>query len=599
MSYFDSSVFLILFILAGRWLEGVSKRRTGEQVEKLGKMKPVVGILFSPDLPQDEHINQAEDDKNLPTTSLVLVNSVSTPTIALPRTSTVPVDFLEMGDTLLIPPGSSVPLDSILLPHSPSSSFDESSLTGESLPLLKSPSSEIYAGSTNLGPAAVIVQVVTGPGETMMDGIVGAVREAMGRKASIERFADRITGYFVPAIVAIAGLTFGVWIVRGYSGSLPAEWLDERGQGGWALFAVQFAVAVLVVVSLLSFFARGRVGTDEGCRLVRVGLDLRLRRLRWSELGSQLVWVSFPTAEVRPIPSPPFDRYSHDMDQLGEAFQNASKIDCVVFDKTGTITQGQFSVTSNSQYLSSLPTSLTTLISPSTFWKVIEVVEETSAHPISVGVQSFCRSQLSTLEAGASTPYLLTSEEIPGQGIKALVTIDALGTQLEVLIGNALLLSSNSSIYPSPTLESTAQESLHTWSSSGNSLVFLSLRLAEPLDPTSQFYTVGLFALRDPPRPEAAYVIKTLVEEYRIPVYLCTGDNQVTALAVGKEVGIDGDRIFAGVLPMGKSEVIEGLQRGGARDAVERLRKASWWRRKRGEDRIKVLFVGDGVSLSF
>lgn len=259
MSYFDSSVFLILFILAGRWLEGVSKRRTGEQVEKLGKMKPVVGILFSPDLPQEEEDldERGEDDKNTTGTSLALVASLSTPSIAQPRTSTVSVDFLEMGDTLLIPPGSSVPLDSILLPHSPSSSFDESSLTGESLPLLKSPASEIYAGSTNLGPAAVIVRVVTGPGETMMDGIVGAVREAMGRKASIERFADRITGYFVPAIVAIAGLTFGIWIVRGYSGTLPEEWLDERGKGGWALFAVQFAVAVLVVVSFPSYEGMG------------------------------------------------------------------------------------------------------------------------------------------------------------------------------------------------------------------------------------------------------------------------------------------------------------------------------------------------------
>lgn len=332
------------------------------------------------------------------------------------------------------------------------------------------------------------------------------------------------------------------------------------------------------------------------CRLVLVGSDLRLRRLRWSGLGSQLVWVSFPTVEVRLIPSPPFEICSHDIDDAGEAFQNASKIDCVVFDKTGTITQGQFSVTSHSQYLSSLPSTLVDLISPSIFWKVIEVVEETSAHPISVGVQSFCRSQLSTLEPGSTTPYLLTSEEIPGQGIKALVTIDSLGTQLEVLIGNALLLSSHSSIYPSPSLSSTAQEDLHTWSSGGNSLVFLSLRLVGSADPTSQFYTVGLFALRDPPRPEAAYVIKTLVEEYRIPVYLCTGDNQVTAFAVGKEVGIEGDRIFAGVLPMGKSEVIERLQRGGARDAVEELRKGSWWRRKSGEGRIKVLFVGDGVS---
>lgn len=260
MSYFDSSVFLIMFILAGRWLEGVSKRRTGEEVEKLGKMKPVVGILFS-GAPTDEgEVEDGKDDQqDDPDAGAKLATSstlASLPTLAaspssstpIPRTSIIPVDFLEQGDILIIPPGSSVPLDSILLPTSPSSSFDESSLTGESLPLLKAPSSEIFAGSMNLGPAAVIVRVVTGPGETMMDGIVGAVREAMGKKAEIERFADMLTGYFVPVIVGIAGLTLGVWMVRGYSGNLPNEWLDQ-GRGGWALFSVQFAVAVLVVVS--------------------------------------------------------------------------------------------------------------------------------------------------------------------------------------------------------------------------------------------------------------------------------------------------------------------------------------------------------------
>ena len=68
----------------------------------------------------------------------------------------------------------------------------------------------------------------------------------MTRKAGIERIADLITGYFVPLIVAVAGLTFGVWILRGYAGALPADWLEPGGS--WALFAIQFTVAVLVVV---------------------------------------------------------------------------------------------------------------------------------------------------------------------------------------------------------------------------------------------------------------------------------------------------------------------------------------------------------------
>lgn len=161
----------------------------------------------------------------------------------------VDVDFLEVGDILLIPAGAAVPLDAVLLPTSSSSSFDESSLTGESHPVLKSPTDPVFSGSTNLGPSAVRVRVSTSAGDTLMDGIVSAVRDAMARKASIEKIADQVTGYFVPVVTGIACFTFCIWIMRGYLGNLPTDWLEgeEGRKGGWALFAVQFTVACLVV----------------------------------------------------------------------------------------------------------------------------------------------------------------------------------------------------------------------------------------------------------------------------------------------------------------------------------------------------------------
>lgn len=215
MSYFDASVLLILFILLGRLLEGMAKRRTGDAVSALGKMKPVTGLLYK----QNDLTGEG-------------------------GTELVEASFIEVGDILLIPSGSAVPLDSTLLPMSSSSSFDESSLTGESMPVLKQSEDFVFAGSTNLGPSAVIVRVEKHSGETMIDGIVDVVRDAMSKKASIEKLADTITGYFVPAIVFIALFTFIIWIVEGYSGALPVEWLPEQG-GSWTLFAVQFAVAVL------------------------------------------------------------------------------------------------------------------------------------------------------------------------------------------------------------------------------------------------------------------------------------------------------------------------------------------------------------------
>jgi P-type Cu+ transporter len=157
------------------------------------------------------------------------------------------VDFLEVRDVLLVPAGDSPPLDAVLADSSPKTTFDESSLTGEARPVLKAPGDEVFAGTTNAGPAAAVVTVTNDVGHTMLDGIVGVVQDAMGKKAGIERIANTITGYFVPFVVFIASLTFIVWSLRGYLGDLPSEWIDSRRGGGWALFAIQFGVAVLVV----------------------------------------------------------------------------------------------------------------------------------------------------------------------------------------------------------------------------------------------------------------------------------------------------------------------------------------------------------------
>ena len=151
-----------------------------------------------------------------------------------------------MGDVLLVPAGASPPLDAVLAPSSPKTTFDESSLTGEARPVLKIPGDEVYAGTTNAGPAAAIVSVTNDVGNTMLDGIVEVVRDAMGKKADVERIADIVTGYFVPCVVFVAVLTFGVWCLRGYLGNLPSEWLDNHPGRGWPLFAIQFGVAVLV-----------------------------------------------------------------------------------------------------------------------------------------------------------------------------------------------------------------------------------------------------------------------------------------------------------------------------------------------------------------
>ena len=146
-----------------------------------------------------------------------------------------------------MPVGMSPPVDCRLAEGSPATSFDEAPLTGESRPVGKKVGDTVYAGTHNTGPSAAMVIAETHDGETVIDSIASGVRDAMSKKASIERFADAVTAIFVPFIVGASILVFALWMIRAYSGHVPEEWLDDQKAGGWTLFALQFTVATLIV----------------------------------------------------------------------------------------------------------------------------------------------------------------------------------------------------------------------------------------------------------------------------------------------------------------------------------------------------------------
>ena len=206
-TFFDSVVFLTLFLLVGRLIEAYSKARTGDAVSALGQLRSSEALLVGP------------------------------------QTTSVAVDLLEIGDIVRILPGTAPPTDGTIVAGQ--SRFDESSLTGESKLTLKRNGELVFSGTVNKD-AAVNIRVTTPVGQSMLDEIIEAIQEGQTKRAPIERTADLLTGYFVPIVTLLAITTWITWLILGVTGALPRHYLDKN-KGGWPYWALEFAIAVFVV----------------------------------------------------------------------------------------------------------------------------------------------------------------------------------------------------------------------------------------------------------------------------------------------------------------------------------------------------------------
>lgn len=211
--YFDSVVFLTLFLLVGRWIEAYSKSKTGDAVTALGKLRPTEAVL----------VERNEDGKD--------------------EDKMVKADLLDYGDMVRIRHGASPPADATVLDGE--TKFDESSLTGEARLIKKSPGDVVYAGTVNKDKP-ILVQITGAAGTSMLDQIVKVVREGQTKRAPMEQIADVLTTYFVPVVTLVAILTWLIWMILGLSGVIPDDYLDVTS-GGWVAYSLQFAIAVFVV----------------------------------------------------------------------------------------------------------------------------------------------------------------------------------------------------------------------------------------------------------------------------------------------------------------------------------------------------------------
>lgn len=445
------------------------------------------------------------------------------------RVQQIHIDEIELGDDILIPPGSIPPADGSIV--NGTTNVDESSLTGESVPIPKSLGDKIFTGTTNV-TSAVTIRITNLGNETALQQIVRAVGESLNRKAPIEDLADRITSVFVPIVIYMSLIVLIIWLAISLTpGTIPLSWFPN-GQPQTAdrvFFAFQFAIALLAIACPCGIGLAAPAAQA-------VGAGMAAKAGILAQGG-------------------------------GPAFQLATQVDTVVFDKTGTLTKGTPEVV-----LAEI------LRNDSWVLEVVRLVEEGSTHPLAAALVKYASSKIVRSQG---EPQILEMEEIVGRGIRGRLKVD--GRIISFKLGSESFMEDV--IHPAEYNPATTQN----WKKCGYSVVVLSLSYLDPLSPSAveRLSIAARFAISDPPRDEAASTIASLKRSGK-SVWMLSGDNEITARAVARELGIDHSNVRAGVLPQEKSAFIQELKE----QVVVKPRR--WGRKRTGN--VVVMFIGDGLN---
>jgi Cu+-exporting ATPase len=379
----------------------------------------------------------------------------------------VPLDDVQVGDRLRVRPGDKVPVDGEVLEGR--STVDESMLTGEPVPVEKSQGDRVSAGTVNQSGSFIFRAERVGS-ETMLAQIVQMVAEAQRSRAPIQRLVDVVASYFVPAVVAVAIVAFVVWSIFGPPPAMA-----------YALIA---AVSVLIIAC--------------PCAL---GLATPMSIMVGTGRGAQ-AGVLIKNAE---------------------ALERFAKVDTLVVDKTGTLTEGKPKVTTLVPAEGVREADLLGLAAS---------LERASEHPLAAAIVAAATERgLEIAEAG-------DFDSITGKGVRG--TVDG----REVAIGNQRLLESLE-IDPGPLAELAERQRAE-----GETVMFVAV----------DGRAAGLVCVADPIKETTPGALKALRDE-GLRIVMLTGDNRTTAEAVARKVGID--EIQAEVLPEHKNDVVRRLREEG------------------------------------
>ena len=400
---------------------------------------------------------------------------------------TIPVEQARAGDIIMVRPGERIAVDGTVMEGE--SNVDESMLNGEPLPSRKSAGDKVYAGTVNLSGAFRFRAEKTGK-DTVLAQIVKMVQDAQGSKAPVQNIVDKVAGIFVPAIIGISVLVFVCWWVFA-----PSEGLVH---------------GILSMVTVLIIACPCALGLATPTAII-VGLG------KGAEYGILI--------------------------KDAASLEIAKKIDTVILDKTGTITEGHPAVTDQCWETGA-----------DTGRKILYRLERLSGHPLSEAIVSALEKQVKETEEksgqnGTGLAYEIKDfESIPGKGIRGNAVISGPDGKTEsrtYYAGNTGLLEENG-IRISKSLSDLAEK----WLQESKTVVWFADRVA----------AIAAIAITDKVKETSAGAVARL-HEMGIETWMLTGDNEKSAATVAGQAGIT--HYMAGMLPQDKAEYVKKLQAAG------------------------------------
>lgn len=434
--YFESAAVILTLITLGKYLEAVSKGKTSEAIKKLMGLAPKTARVM-------------RDNKEVE----------------------IGIDQVVTGDILVVRPGEKIPVDGEIIIGN--SAIDESMITGESIPVEKGVGDQVVGASINKNGSFQFKATKVGK-DTTLAQIIHLVEEAQGSKAPIAKLADKVSGIFVPIVMALAALSGLAWFFF--------------GQESW-VFALSITISVLVIACPcalgLATPTAIMVGTGKG-----------------AENGVLI--------------------------KSGDALEETQKVQTIVFDKTGTITEGKPVVTDIATFNEAVADEVL---------QIAASAEVGSEHPLGEAIVAEAKERNLTFSDTQNF------QAIPGHGLQV-----TLNDQV-VLLGNQKLMHEHQ-IDLLDGLEKADQ-----LASEGKTPMFIGL----------DGQLVGIIAVADTVKENSVAAIQKL-HRMGIEVAMITGDNKRTAEAIAKQVGID--RVFSEVLPEDKANEVKKLQNEGLHVAM-------------------------------